>query len=344
LLPAARSRPDARATRWRRDPSFGRALGLAALAVTGSAAASPPDPHTSEPVQRPAASPPSPEHAPPPPAATEAEPEPAPPAAEACERHHEEGQRLQRAGELIDAAHELRRCLHPACAPLLRSDCGQWLEQVTRALPTIVFGVETTEGDLVDVSVYHGDERLVDRLDGTPVEVDPGVYVLRFVRAGATLAERRVVVRMGDRNRLIKVRLPSPERRDASHPERAAPSPPAPTPPAPSPLGDPGASSPPDLLTYSLYGAAGLAAIAGTIFAIDGYRDLQDGEAACSPLCDDRRSDDIREKFLIADGLFVLAGLTATWATIRVLSAPSESVKKVELSVTPLSISARGRF
>lgn len=133
--------------------------------------------------------------------------------AAACLSNHERSQVLRKAGQLAEARAAAMQCTVDVCPSLVRSECAVWVDEITRDLPTLVVRVQNDDGcDLTEGTMSIGD-RVVDRgLDGSAQEVSPGQHVVRVVRADGQVAEQRVVVREGEKNRRVDVYFGDPKR------------------------------------------------------------------------------------------------------------------------------------
>jgi hypothetical protein len=244
--------------------------------------------------------------------------QPTAPTTDQCIALHVEGQALRVAGSFADAASTLRACLHPACSPLLRADCAALLETIQNETPTVVLAARAKDVDLVDVSVREAGRSIAEHLDGRPVPIDPGPHELAFSAPGMPPVTRSIVVRAGEKNRLVSVVLgaePGGPAVSVSPPalQSAVPSPGSDAPPA-----RPGFLARITPWDYVLLGASvGLAGAAiGT--AVSAGKDAHLAERECKPNCSDGRTHAIQRKAAIADGLFVLSAATLIYVTIRV--------------------------
>ncbi|HEY6880638.1 MAG TPA: hypothetical protein VI299_21595, partial [Polyangiales bacterium] len=125
-----------------------------------------------------------------------------------CVSAHESAQRLRRDGHFIDARQQLLQCAQTDCPRIVRNDCAGWLGEVEAATPSLVFAVASHDGgDLVDVRVTANGSTLAEQLDGRAIEVDPGVYKLRFEAAGHAPREQTINVREAEKSRFVRVEL-----------------------------------------------------------------------------------------------------------------------------------------
>ncbi|MRG96594.1 hypothetical protein [Polyangium spumosum] len=126
----------------------------------------------------------------------------------ACAAAFEEGQELEKAGRLVEARGKFVACSAADCPAVVRDECTTMLPRVESSLPTIVPGLrDATGNDVVDAEVTLDGKVLTKTLDGQPIAVNPGPHTLRFAAPGAPPVERQVVVRVGEKNRVITVDL-----------------------------------------------------------------------------------------------------------------------------------------
>ena len=129
----------------------------------------------------------------------------------ACSDAYVASQRLERAGKLVEARREMLTCADASCPSAIQTDCVQWLGELRRKLPSAVFAVRDSGGhDLVDVRVLVDGALAASRIDGKPLDLDPGEHLVRFEPRGARAHEVRVVMREGEQDRPIAVDLPAP--------------------------------------------------------------------------------------------------------------------------------------
>lgn len=125
-----------------------------------------------------------------------------------CADTAEKGQLLKIKGKLREARLTFLECVKDDCPPLVRKDCGQFLVDLESATPTVVIAAREPGGaDLTDVRVLVDGEVLTTRLEGKALATDPGVRKFRFEAKGRVTVEQTIVVREGERNRVIGVTL-----------------------------------------------------------------------------------------------------------------------------------------
>lgn len=222
--------------------------------------------------------------------------------ADRCASLAERAQRDRLAGRVRAAREGLIACSSETCPRAVRSDCGRWLSEVESELPTVVVRAVDGRGhDLTDVRVMVDGELLSARADGRPLPVDIGERTFRFERDGAASVTARIVVRSGERNRVVSATFASTEASAA--PRSAAP---------------------------FVLGALGLAlATTGVVLWATGKSEHGDLESTCAPSggCATADVDAAKTKLVVGDvmmlgGVLAIAG-AVTWYLLASPSATS---------------------
>lgn len=203
------------------------------------------------------------------------------PSKQQCVSANESAQTLRRAGKLRDARAQLLQCVNPACPGPVRDDCSERLNEIDKALPTIVFTAKDADGaDLTSVHVTSDGAPLADTLSATAVAVDPGEHVFAFEADGYVRMEKNIVIREGDKGRRISVVLQpvtKAEAPPAASPVAPTPSPPTPRAAQPSPpdaedrtSGDapPATSTSTPVAAYVALGVGGVGVVVTTVFGV----------------------------------------------------------------------------
>lgn len=137
----------------------------------------------------------------------------------ACSKAYTQAQVQKKAGKLTEAKKNLLQCAQKSCPGFINSECAKWLNEVESSLPTIVIAAsDATGNDLTDVTVSSDGNKLTDKLGGMAIEVDPGQHTLRFEHEGAPPIEKKVLVREGEKARVIKVQFEAPATSNTSTP------------------------------------------------------------------------------------------------------------------------------
>jgi hypothetical protein len=139
-------------------------------------------------------------------------------------------QHLRLDGKLSQARERLRACANPSCPALVRDDCTQRLDELERAQPTIIFEAKDGSGREVQaVSVTVDGQPLAEKLDGTPLRVDPGEHVFVFTAPDQPPVTQTFVLKEGDKQRSesLAIGAATPVAIPPPSPEGAPPSTPA---------------------------------------------------------------------------------------------------------------------
>ncbi|HYQ28102.1 MAG TPA: hypothetical protein VER04_12820 [Polyangiaceae bacterium] len=250
----------------------------------------------------------------------------------ACVDAHASGQREAKAGRLEAASALFAACVSEAgCPDTIRAECAELRKETERNLPTLIFAVLDEQGaDLTEVRVYVDDRVMTKTLDGRPIAIDPGEHRFRFELSSGEVLTSNVLVREGEKNRIVSLRAKS-EHAPQSSAEQSR------------------RRLPTGFWVASGVGAAALASF-GT-FALLGHG-KQSTLAECSPNCSDSSRADydaMHRDYLIADislGVAVASAGVATWlffSSDRASTADSQAANSQpsRFSVAPL-VSTRG--
>ncbi len=124
------------------------------------------------------------------------------PTKQECIDSNESAQGLQHAGKPREARSKLLACVAESCPGPVRDDCRKRLADVERATPSIIFAVNDAGGAaLTAVRVSVDGAPVSDRVDGTPISVDPGEHTFRFEAAGLGAVEKTLVLREAEKGR-----------------------------------------------------------------------------------------------------------------------------------------------
>jgi hypothetical protein len=226
-----------------------------------------------------------------------------------CASSYENGQRLERERNLVEARNEFLACSR-SCQTALQGECLGWLHEVELATPSVVIGARTNDGrDLADVRVLVDGRPFTDRLDGKALDLDPGEHVFRFIPARGTTIERRFIIREAEKARELTVIL------DDSGAQM--------TPTTPSPTAEPGSRRPIPVLAWVFAGVAvvGLGSFAG--FGLTGRSEQNSTLAHCNPMCSPSQIDDVLHKYIAADVSLGVSIAALGVAAVLVLTRPT---------------------
>jgi len=228
-----------------------------------------------------------------------------------CVASHASAQREAKAGRLKLASQLYTTCgSDNECPEQLRTECAELLDKVRATIPTVIFSVLDENGkDVSNVRVFSTDELITEGLNGLAIEMDPGKHRLRFLLPWGDVLSSDVLIREGEKNRLIQVKIEKPAAEPA-----AAKEPPKPQPEqAPPPV----ARKPP-VAAWVMTGVAVAGAGAFTTFALLGNSQKQKIDA-CAPACDPtykNTRNTLKTDYLLADislGVAVVSTAVATY-------------------------------
>jgi hypothetical protein len=250
-------------------------------------------------------------------------------ARDACLAAYESSQLRRRDQALLEARKQLRTCASDQCPAAARSDCVKWLGEVDAEIPSVIFEATEKAVAVFDVSVKIDGVTTADRLEGHPVELDPGLHTFTFERKGEAPAEAKLIVRPAEKARVVSVEL--------------SPAPPAPPAAAPSPETRKVELAWVRPIPASVYVAGAVALVGLADFALAGalgHAKQQEIEGKnCSPFCSSADVADAKTRYAVADiGLAVGVAALVTGGVL-VLTRPSRPVSAAHtVPFTPLTI------
>jgi hypothetical protein len=219
----------------------------------------------------------------------------------ACMDAHRTAQSLRKEQKLIEARSELVTCAGASCPGMVQTDCSGWLGEIAREIPSVIVSAKDEGGhELSDVSVSVDGKIVVQRLDGKPIELNPGAYKFRYQRKGAEPIESEVILQTGVGNRIVEVTFPGglPEKKRVKTP----------------------------ITTWVLVGVGGAAFASFAYFGLKGRSEYSDAESSCGDAgCRSDETDPIRKKFLIADVSLAISIAAFAGAGYFYVTRPYES-------------------
>jgi hypothetical protein len=141
----------------------------------------------------------------------------------ACIAASEEAIALRKQGKLHESLRSLAACADPACPAEIKAECTQRITDVNAELPTLTLIFKDRSGnDLTGVKVTMDGAPFPGTLDGRAVPLNPGEHVFRFEAEGLPPLEKRMVLRMKEKDRRETVVLTAPPPPSFWTPQRAA--------------------------------------------------------------------------------------------------------------------------
>jgi hypothetical protein len=259
----------------------------------------------------------------------------------ACLEAASKGQALRDQTRLVEAREQFRRCAAQQCPPMVVQDCGGWLADVEKSLPTVVITAKDGAGrDLFDVQVSVDGQPLPASLTGAAVPMNPGLHTFHFEARDGTRLDRQVLVKQGDKNQELAVVVAAPA---AAAPAAATAAPTAPAPPA-------GTASPPHAgsagpwrtIGWVLAGLGVAGVAVGSVFGIVSMNDKSSAHCDANNFCDPGPLDSGRNAANGASVGFIAGGVLLAGGLAIVLLAPSDGAKTGGLWLTPVVGSSGG--
>lgn len=147
-----------------------------------------------------------------------------------CIAAAEQGQSQRDDGKYRAARNSFLSCAQDRCPRVITQSCTKWLRELDESAPTIVLGAKDERGeDLTDVKVTFDGVPFATDLDGKPLEADAGEHVLRFEREGSQPVEEKLLLRAGEKARVVSVTMKSIGGQESTGPGESTPAAPEPT-------------------------------------------------------------------------------------------------------------------
>jgi hypothetical protein len=223
-------------------------------------------------------------------------------------------QRLRAEHMLVEARDQLRVCAAAACPAVVQSDCAEWLEEVEKALPSVVVTATTRRGaDRVDVKVTVDGKPFLDRLDGRAIAMNAGPHVFHFEAADGARADLQVVIREGQQSQSVATVLDEPSGRPATEP-------------FPRPRVESG-STPWRMLAWAFGGAGVLGLGVGAAAGLVAIADKGSAQCNASHQCQPGPLSRARSAALASDIGFIAGGVLLASSIVLVLVSPPATAR-----------------
>lgn len=194
-----------------------------------------------------------------------------------CSDAHFEAQVARSEGRLLDAENLLSACGDATCPGVLVSECGEWLQEVSATIPSIVIVAQDAQGqDVLNYKLVI-DDAPHELGQSSSVALDPGTHEILVTAEG--YKPRREVIRLRESEKYRKVTLLLESTRPEAEPRASGPE------------------------LWPLLLSGGLAVAAGATFAVMGL-DARASERelrACRPECSDTQVKQVRLKYVVAN-------------------------------------------
>lgn len=236
-----------------------------------------------------------------------------------CISAYEQGQKLKQEAQLSDARKQLLVCTREVCPDMLRHDCEQWLKEVDQRMPSVVLAAKDGKGaDVTDVRVVIDGKEASERLDGKAIQIDPGDHVFVFEHAGQKAVERKVLIREGEKHRVVSVTFGASSK-DPGEDHPVEPSRPIPA------------------LTW-VFGGLGLVALGSFAYFGATGKSEADEYQSCKPYCNESDVNATKTKLIVADvslGVGIVSLGVATYLLVTRPKAQPASSAGMRFGVAP---------
>lgn len=234
----------------------------------------------------------------------------------ACMAAAAKGQELRDDGKLVDAKPFFQQCAESSCPAPIPGYCAEWLGDLNKKMPTIVFRASDENGrDVADANVEIDGKRTV-AVDGRAVEIDPGKHTIKISRAGSNPFEDVIVVAQSEKDRIVVAKLTAA----------------AATPAVVTPVkkDEPAKSGGIPTASIISWGIGGVALLTFAGFGLKARVDYDDYEARCGNRCAESERDTVATSVLVADISLVVAVVAAGVGTYFLLTRPSPAASPKE--------------
>lgn len=223
-----------------------------------------------------------------------------------CVASHAAGVTASDAGRLSVAKQRFLECADARCPLEVRKECADAVDEVGRAMPSVVFAANDEHGRDLGLTSVLIDGLPVEARGALAIEIEPGTHQAELGLADGRRRTTSFLVRAGEKYRQIAVVFEGPSAVMEAPPAAASPR-----------------AAPERALALAFAGASLLAFGAFTYFALDGMADQRKLDR-CKPACTERGVNGMRRAYLLADislgaGL-VFAG-TSTFFLVQSSSA-----------------------
>ena len=246
---------------------------------------------------------------------------------ESCIEHHSKGQVQRDEVQLLAAQASFRACAVEECPAPIRSECEEFLRDVTKLVPSVVLSARDDQGrDLEDVKVELDGETLNGAMGGVAIDVDPGRRSFVFRAADGRVVEQTVVVREGLKAQQVAATFPAPA-----------------TPVTQTADVEAGASSGAGRSALPLvFAGVGVAALASfSYFALTGRSKHNDLKASCAPDCTQAQADEVSRSYLLADISLVVAAASLGAGAYFYFTPQGDETSPGRLSGATLNVGGR---
>ena len=224
---------------------------------------------------------------------------------EHCVSQHDSARQLRLNEQWFDARTAMTDCAADRCPLAIGADCRSWLEELNRALPTLL--VFVARDGAAHPTRVELDGRAIDLPEPpVPIELVPGPHRLHVVFAEHPPIDRDFTLERGEKNHLERIEPPTPPSTSAGVAIQFRPPPPP--------------SRPVRTSTYLLSAGALVAFTASTVLIMSALRERDEARITCAPTCPSGVRRRIETQLVFADvsaGAGIALGAWAVYSFVR---------------------------
>jgi hypothetical protein len=260
-----------------------------------------------------------------------------------CIAAADDGQKLRDDGKLTTAREKFIACAAKTCPAVVAKSCSQWLTDVEQNTPSVTFRALDEQGkETFDVRVSFDGATVATSIEARALPVDPGEHTVRFQLADGRSLEDKVLLRQGEKNRMIELSF------QAKQPV----TPPSGTLAVATPKAESGEPFRVPPLGWVGLGIGVVGGVVTAAFAISANSSESDLRSTCAPTCPSSEKSSIDTKIVLANiGLGVgvvglgVAVVTTVLANTGPKTKPPEATKPgVAFDAGPGAVMLRGAF
>jgi len=121
------------------------------------------------------------------------------PSKEQCIDANEAAQKLIRAGSFGEARPHVDLCQSASCPEVVRTDCADLAKAMVQTMPTIRFEARDSKGaPVTNVKITMDGKVVAERIDATPIVVDPGKHSFDFESPGLPRTSKTISLNAGE--------------------------------------------------------------------------------------------------------------------------------------------------
>jgi hypothetical protein len=243
----------------------------------------------------------------------------------------DKGQGLRDEGKLREAREAFLACSDRSCPSAVSTQCTQWLEESERDIPSIVFRVKDTAGkEALDAQVFLEGSDAAIPIQTKALPLNPGSYKIKATLRDGKSREETILLRKGERDRVIEIAFPIGLAAEAPVPAGAA----AVVPSEPAAASSQGFKIP--AYAWIGVGVGVLGAVGTGVFAASANSDQSAlTESRCAPQCDASKRSDIEGKVTLANVSLIASGVGFGFAIVSTILANVGSKETPSAQGTP---------